>query len=219
MVRALVLLLLLLNAAYFAWTRNLLRPYGFAPVQQAETFRLAQQIRPESVRILSVEEARRAEATAQNTNRPVDCLQAGPFNDTQTEVLRQAAESVLPPGSWLFDATIEPARWIVYMGKYPDPQTLAKKRSELASLNLRFEPLTNRSLDYGLSLGGFDTEARAQVELANLGQRGVRTAAVVQERPESRGTVFRIPAVNEAVKARLDELKTALAGDTLRACK
>ena len=218
MVRALVLLLLLLNAAYFAWSRNLLRPYGFAPVQQAETFRLAQQIRPESVRILSVEEARQAAAATQNAPGPVDCLQAGPFNDTQTEVLRQVAESVLPPGSWLFDATIEPARWIVYMGKYPDPQTLARKRSELASLNLRFEPLTNRSLDYGLSLGGFDTEARARIELANLGQRGVRTAVVVQERPESRGTVFRIPAVNETVKARLDELKATLAGNTLRPC-
>ena len=218
MVRALVLLLLLLNAAYFAWSRNLLRPYGFAPVQQTETFRLAQQIRPESVRILSVEEARQAAAATQTAPGPVDCLQAGPFNDAQTDVLRQAAESVLPPGSWLFDATIAPARWIVYMGKYPDPQTLARKRSELASLNLRFEPLTNRSLDYGLSLGGFDTEARAQVELANLGQRGVRTATVVQERPELRGTVFRIPAVNETVKARLDELKATLAGNTLRPC-
>ena len=219
MLRLLVLLLLLLNGMYFAWSQGLLRPYGFAPAQQTEPQRVARQIRPEAVRILSADVARRAELAAPTAGKPGECLQAGLFNDLQAVVLRQAAQTVLPPGSWLLEAVVEPARWIVYMGKYPDPQTLARKRSELASLNLRFEPLTNRSLDYGLSLGGFDTEARAQVELANLGQRGVRTAAVVQERPESRGTVFRIPAVNEAVKARLDELKTALAGDTLRACK
>ena len=53
MLRLLVLALLLANASYFAWTKNLLAPYGFAPVMQSEPQRLAQQIRPEAMRILT----------------------------------------------------------------------------------------------------------------------------------------------------------------------
>ncbi len=219
MLRLLAMVLVLLNCAFFAWSHNLLRPYGFAPSSQSEAYRLAQQIRPEAVRILSAAEARGAEAAAQTAAKSVECLQAGLLDEAQTNVLRQVAQSTLPAGSWLMEAAIEPARWIVYMGKYPDAQTLAKKRSELASLNLRFEPLTNASLDFGLSLGGFESEARARIALAAFSQRGVRTATVVLERPEVRGTVFKVPTVDEGLKARLDELKTALAGKPLRPCK
>ena len=219
MLRLLALLLVLLNAVYYAWSHNLLRAYGFAPVQQTEPFRLAQQIKPELVRILSADEARRVEVAAQTATKPVECLQAGLFDEAQTGVLRQTAQSGLPAGSWLLDMAVEPARWIVYMGKYPDAQTLAKKRAELAALNLRFEPLTNPSLDFGLSLGGFETEARANEALEALGKQGVHTAHVVQERPELRGTLFRIPVVDDALKAKLEVLKTALAGKPLRPCK
>lgn len=51
MLRLLVLLLVLANAAYFAWTKNLLAPYGFAPGTQSEPQRMGQQIRPEAMRI------------------------------------------------------------------------------------------------------------------------------------------------------------------------
>ena len=51
MLRLLVLMLMLANATYFAWTKNLLAPYGFAPVTQSEPQRMSQQIRPEAMRI------------------------------------------------------------------------------------------------------------------------------------------------------------------------
>ena len=219
MLRLLVLLLVLLNGIYYAWSNNLLRPYGFAPAQQSEPFRLTQQVRPELVRVLPPDEARRSEVAAQTTVKAADCLQAGLFDEAQTNTLRKSAQSVLPAGSWLLDQAAEPARWIVYMGKYPDAQTLAKKRAELAALNLRFEPVTNPALDFGLSLGGFETEARANDALVALGKQGVHTAHVVQERPELSGTLFRIPVVDDALKAKLDELKVALAGKPLLACR
>ena len=219
MLRMLVLILVLLNGTYFAWSHNLLRPYGFAPTQQSEPFRLTQQIRPELVRILSSDEASRIEVAAQTTVRPLECLQAGVFTDVQVAAVRQAAQGVLPAGSWLVDTAVEPARWIVYLGKYDDVQTLTKKRAELRALNVRLEPLTNPALELGLSLGGFDSEAGADEALTALGKQGVRTARVVQERAELRGSVLRIPAVDDAIKARLDELKTVLGTRPLRACR
>ena len=219
MLRLLVLLLILLNAVYYAWSHDLLRAYGFAPVLQTESYRLAQQIRPELVHILPAGEARGVELATQTAARPADCLQAGVFDDAQAAALRRTAQLVLPAGSWLLDAAVEPARWIVYMGKYPDAQTLVRKRSELAALNLHFEPLANPALDFGLSLGGFETEARAEEALVAFTKQGVHAAHVVQERAELRGTLLRIPVADEALKARLDDLKIALAGKPLRACR
>ncbi len=51
MLRLLVLVLVLANAAYFAWTKNLLAPYGFSPASQSEPQRMTQQLRPEAMRI------------------------------------------------------------------------------------------------------------------------------------------------------------------------
>lgn len=49
MLRLLVLLLVLLNAGYYAWSQGMLRSYGWAPVEQSEPQRLTQQIRPEAI--------------------------------------------------------------------------------------------------------------------------------------------------------------------------
>lgn len=218
MLRLLVLLLVLLNAAYYAWSHRMLQGYGFAPVQQREPGRMAQQIKPELLTILSTDQARQIDAAVQRAAAPAQCLQAGPFDDNQAAVVRQTAQAVLPAGSWQLDAAVEPARWIVYVGKFADAQSMAKKRAELAALNLRVEALNNPALAYGLSLGGFDSEARAEAELASLVRRGVRTAQVVQERAEVRASVLRIPVLDDALRARLDELGPALAGASLRPC-
>ena len=49
MSRLLVLLLVLLNGVYYAWSHQMLRAYGFAPTQQTEPQRVAQQLRPELI--------------------------------------------------------------------------------------------------------------------------------------------------------------------------
>lgn len=219
MLRLIVLLLVLLNGIYFAWSQGLLRAYGFAPLQQSEPQRLSQQIRPEAMRILSADELRRVEVGPQTATKAPECLQAGLFDEQQMLALRRALEGALPPGAWSMEAGVEPARWIVYMGRYPNAEALTRKRTELANLNLRFEPLGNPELEPGLSLGGFTTQAAANEELAALGRRGVRTARVVQERMEARGSVLKILAADDALKAKLEELKPALAGKLLRLCK
>ena len=46
MLRFFVLVLLLANAGYYAWSQGLLLEWGLAPASQSEPQRLAQQIRP-----------------------------------------------------------------------------------------------------------------------------------------------------------------------------
>lgn len=218
MLRFFVLALVLINAVYFAWSQGLLQALGFAPAQQTEPHRLGQQIRPEALRLLSAQELRQSEAAPRVAGKPSVCLQAGLLDENQGAVLRATLESTLPPGSWTLEAVVEPARWIVYMGPYAGAEALAKKRAELAVLKLRIEPLNNPALAWGLSLGGFETQAAATAALNAMSQRGARTARVVQERAELRGLMLRVPAADSNLRSRLDELQPALAGKAWSPC-
>lgn len=218
MLRFLVLVLLLANGLYFAWTEGWLRELGLAPEVQTEPQRLAQQVRPEALRILSPDEARRVEAAAAVKPPPPECLEAGLFDAKQSTALRRTLEEQLPVGSWSLQATVLPARWIVYMGKYPNADAVAKKKAELKGRNVAFEALRNPALEPGISLGGHDTQAAANQALKELTQKGVRTARVAQERPEQRGDLLRLPAVDEKLRPALDGVKGALGGKTLRTC-
>jgi hypothetical protein len=111
-----------------------------------------------------------------------------------------------------------PARWIIYMGKFANAEGLAKKRGELQAMNLTPHGLNNPALEIGLSLGSFESQAAATLELNRLAARGIRTARVVQERAEGRANQLKLPAVSENLKARLQEVKPAMAGRSWAAC-
>lgn len=218
MLRLLVLGLILANSVYFAWTSGLLRAYDFAPAQQSEPQRVTQQIQPEAMRILSAEEFKVVLAQMKADAAPKECLQAGPFNEAQLAILRVALENALPADAWQLNTVQEPARWIIYMGKYPNVKALEKKRAELLAMKFSAVPISNQELEPGLSLGGFDSLAGANVELKRLSQLGLRTARVVQEHEARQTTMLQLPAVNEMVRVRLADLESALAGKALEVC-
>ncbi len=213
MVRLLFISLLLANLGFYVWSQGLLAPYGLAPVPPNEPQRLAQQIKPERVRLLAPDEVRRIEAAATSPS----CLQAGLFDEAEAQALRTALAE-WPAASWRLDEGVEPARWMVYMGKYSDPEVLARKKAELGRRNVKFDPLPPAEFQPGLSLGRFSTEADAVLALKQLEGRGVVSARVVQERAAQRGQVLRFGVVDEALRARFDSLKTPLAGRALRPC-
>ncbi len=218
MLRFFVLLLLLLNGLYYAWAHEWLRGYGFGPTQTAEPQRLSQQIRPEAIRILSAKESADETVTAQTHAKSTECLQAGLFDERQATALRLALKASLPEGAWALTLETNPARWIVYMGKYPNMEALVKKRKELMALRLNIEPLGNSSLEPGISLGGFETQAAADAALASLSQRGVKTAHVVLEHELVTGSRLKLPAVDDALRARLSTLKPELINKPLQTC-
>ncbi len=229
MLRLLVLLLALANVAYFAWSQGALAPLGMAPSVQTEPQRMATQIRPEAIRLLTPDEAQQLEnsstaarpgngASAAADAAASECLQAGLFNEQQTTALRASLEKALPNGSWQFESSAEPARWIVYMGKYANEDALAKKRSELRQLGVPFRSVNNEALAPGLALASFAQQADADKELARIATKGVRTARVVQERAEARGQILKLAAVDAALRAQLDALKPQLEGKALRPC-
>jgi hypothetical protein len=217
--RLIVLVLLLANGAYFAWSQGLMRAYGFAPVQQSEPHRLENQINPSALRLLSDQEARAMDVQLQAAKLPKTCLQAGPFDDTQATAMRSALEANFPEGSWQLEAHTSPERWIVYMGKFSTPEALAKKRQELLSIRLPTQPLQNPSLELGLSLGHFDSEAGANGALLEFSKRGLRTGRVVLELPHIQSHQLKLSGLTEALKPKLGDIKSELAGNPLLPCE
>jgi len=216
MLRLFVLILALANAACFAWSQGLLASWGIAPAQQSEPQRLEQQIKPQALRVLPTDEARRVELAA--ALKTAECLQAGPVEDGQLPALKQVLDA-WPGSTWTLEPAVEPPRWIVYMGKYAAADNVNRKKAELRQMGISFEPLSNATLEPGLSLGGFASQQEATAQMEVLTRRGVHTAKVVQERPEVRGQLLKLPAVDDLVRARLDDLKPALAGKPLRPCR
>lgn len=232
MLRLAAIVLLLANAGYYAWTQGLLRTWGLAPQEQAEPQRMAQQIRPETLRILRVREAAPATpavaaASAPSAapaeapsapSTPTVCLQAGVLDQRQADTVRAAA-AALPQGSWRLESTPLPGRWMVYMGRFADDETLDKKRTELRARKVPYDRPNNPTLEPGLSLGRYSTEEAAQRALTTLGNQGVRTAKVVQERPETPAFTLRLPALDSATRAQAEaQLRPALGEKPLRAC-
>ena len=239
MLRFFVLVLLLANASYYAWSQGLLLEWGLAPAPQAEPQRLAQQIRPEVLRVVgskmqptaavpSVPNGAAQQPASAPASLPVDapvapaaqadeCLQAGVFDEEQAATLRRAVAG-LPPGSWTLERTTIAGRWMVYMGRFADADALAKKRAELREMNIPYDRPASASLEPGLSLGRFSTEEAAQRGLTNLTAKGVRTARVVQERTDAPGYMLRLPAADSALRAKVEALRAPMAGKALRPC-
>ena len=237
MLRLAVIALLLANAGYYAYTQGWLRSAGLVTPEQAEPQRLQQQIRPETLKVLRAQGATNnptpppapaaapaadttASAPAPTAAAPADageCLQAGVFDDKQATALRTAAAS-LPPGSWSLEPTPITGRWMIYMGRFDDQDTLDKKRAELRARKVDFDR-AGGTLEPGLSLGRFSTEEAAQRGLTALNAQGVRTARVIQERQAATGFILKLPAVTDAQRQRwLATLRPAMAGKTLGSC-
>ena len=237
MLRLAVIALLLANAGYYAYTQGWLRSAGLVTPEQAEPQRLQQQIRPETLKVLRAQGATNnptpppapAAAPAADTaaSAPVptaaapadagECLQAGIFDEKQATALRTAAAS-LPQGSWTLEPTPITGRWMIYMGRFDDQDTLDKKRAELRARKVDFDR-AGGTLELGLSLGRFSTEEAAQRGLTALNAQGVRTARVIQERQAATGFILKLPAVTDAQRQRwLATLRPAMAGKTLGSC-
>ena len=218
MLRFFVLLLLLANGGYFAWSQGHLASIGFAPTTQTEPLRLQAQIKPEAMRLLNPTDAKRVEMlAAAPPPKPTECLQSPLIDAAKLSAVQTAANS-LPAGSWSLEAVKEAPRWIVYMGKYANAEALTKKKTELRELNLPFETLKNASLEPGISLGVFSSQSAANDALANFSKRGIRTAKVVQETPERSGQMLKLPAVDDALRSQLDGIKSSLGGAALAVC-
>lgn len=247
MLRLFVLLLLLGNAVLLAWTQGWLDDVtGVRASGDREPERLARQVRPESIRILAPGAVKGPTPGATATPLPVaapnapapaagpaaaaapsvvaealptTCVEAGPFSAAQIGAALATLQSHLPSGSWTHLKTDRSALWMVYMGKFNDPESLSKRQDELRRLKVEYELLRAPSeLAPGLSLGRFEVRGNANSLLEQLGKRGVRNARVIEAVPAASSHLLRIERPSAPMLAQVSALPTDALGKGFGPC-
>lgn len=203
MLRVLVLLLLLANALFFAWTQGALdHVLGVRSIGDREPERQAQQVRPSDLVVVS---AASAVAAQQAT---VQCLEVGPFSPEQISAVEQAASSAQSGLTWVRRSVELPAVWALVMGPYPNREAIDKKIEELKRTRVNFEELkAPANFKLSLSLGRYDSQQAANTELAALSTRGIKTARVAQLSTAASQIYLRTETSDAAALANLRSLK------------
>jgi hypothetical protein len=219
MLRSLVLILLLVNATFFAWSQGWLnRVVGVQPESQHEPQRLALQIQPDKLVLVrpapttapaSAASSARLQAEAPTAKPTTLCIEAGPFTATEYPQVETTLKPLLPANSWRSDTVAVQGLWMVYMGPYGDADTLARKQTELKRIKgLSFEEVrTPAPLAAGLSLGRFTSLNDATTALNNFKLRGIRTARVVNLRAPMELQLVRVAQASEAMQGALAGVK------------
>lgn len=235
MLRTLVVLLVLANAAYFAWTQSYLAPLGMAPEDPTEPRRLQEQVNPTLVRLLNAASPPSAPAsapvapatpsappsmpvatTSEPAPLPTACWRASGLTETRARQLSTALGEVADlQGLWKMDELQTGGRWVVYMGKLSS-EMMQRKKNELRAMKVDFREVRVPHLSPGLALGTYSSEAAAHQGLQDVMRKGVRTARVAQEREESTSHTLTLPAVTPP---QHEQIQALLGDTTLSACE
>lgn len=208
MLRALAALLIGANLLFFAWARGWLDPAVPPPQHgQREPARLAAQVQPETIRIVTPQAASAAAAS-------VACVEAGPFDDADATSAEQALIAAGLPGDlWKRRDQAQPPVWLVYIGRFPDGASLRSRAEALQKLRVPYETLdAPAELAPGLVLSRHDSREDAERALTAVSAKGVKTARAVALPPPPPQHWLRVARADATLQGRLGE--TALPGGT-----
>lgn len=216
MLRRLVLVLLLANLGFFAWTRGWLAPWLPPPADGREPQRLAQQLHPQRIAVLSAGAASAALAAAAvaaasappEAEPPVLCLEAGPFNESTAQAaLALLAEHGVAKDAVQRELVARNVTWGVVIAPLADREVLRTRAAELTRLQVRFDEITTpTTLVPGLRLGNFSDRYGAETALARLVAKGVREARVAPLPLGASQQWLRVPRADAELQTRLESL-------------
>lgn len=197
--RFLLALILVVNVAFFAWTRGWLGPSSLG---DREPDRMRFSYQPDAVKFTPVNSAVAAKDGAA-------CLESGPYDADEVSKAEVALSTVASAGLWANLRQERPGVWVVYLGPFPDKESLARKESEVKRAKVPFEAIRERGdLDFGFILGRFGLLEEADDALAKLsGQAVLRNAHVVNLVQPAAFHVLRVQAASPALAQRLALIK------------
>lgn len=212
--KALLILLLVANAAFFAFGR-----YG-SEFATGDANLVSQQLNPEAIRLLTAEQVASIGTSKRNGSKPVACLEWGAFAGGEISRAESALEA-LALGTALAQRRVEEkAGYWVFMPPQGSRQVANQKIAELKSIGVEdyFVIQDDPKFRFAISLGVFKTEEAAKSRLEELRARGVRTAQVGARELSTQKTYFQFRNVPEALAAKLNDIRQAFAGTELKEC-
>jgi SPOR domain len=215
--RTLFFLLVLANAAFFAWSTY------YAPMQAAsDPLPLKRQIDPERLKIISPKDLPSAPVTSAPPVQKAAamCVEWGSFTANEAPRAEKALE-VLGPGAQIAQRrSDEPGSWWVITPPQGSRQAAYKKAAELKALGVEEYYIVAEEGDYqwALSLGVFRSEEAAKARLGALQAVGVRSARVTPRETPAYKIWLQVKGVDAPLEARLKDIARQIEGTELRKC-
>ncbi len=219
MLRFVVLLLVLANLGFYAWTQGWMDPLvGVSPHGEREPERFARQVRPEAVRILPPQ-GNAPTAAAAPLEAGLACLEAGPFTTAQLPLAEAAMANAVPAVAFSIVGSERPGVWLVYLGPLPNREALAARAAALERIRIPYEEVAGTGeLEPGIAIGRFEDRVAAESALAQFALRGVADARVVELRSPATLHRLRVPRADAATAAKLTALRLDALGRGFGAC-
>lgn len=220
------LLLLAANLAVFAWQRG---AFGSLPDSGRETERVARQIEPERIRVLTPEQARELrdkaramppQADAGTTLAGAACVEFGDFTETQVARVRARLDA-LALGDRLESRTVDAPGWfMVYVPPFKTRAEADRAAAQLREQGVKdFLVIGDSSpMRFGIALGSFRDQDLANRHLADLQKRGVKSARVADKPSSEPATRFVVRGADASLAASLQTLQKEFGATRLAAC-
>jgi hypothetical protein len=218
--RALFLLLLLANVAFYAWWRTV-----SPPEVVSDAAPLKRQIEPEKLKIIAAADLPPPAAPvkpAPVAAPPVaaKCMEWGSFTLSDAPRAEKALEPLTLGARLARRRTEENAGWWVFIPAQANRAAAQKKAAELKDLGVDeyFIVQDEGAYRWALSLGVFRTEEAAAARLAALRAQKVRSALVGPRETVVQKIWLQVKSVDAALEARLKEIALQIDGSELKAC-
>jgi sporulation related protein len=220
-VRAVFLLLVLANLAFFAWSRYGAPDAPSVPPQ-------SRQVEPEKLKVIAPKDlpapvAKKEKPPEKPAPSPpsLACLEWGSFTLADAPRAQQALEPLALGERLAQKRTEEVAGWWVFIAPQGSRQGALKKAAELKNLGVEefFIVQEDGEHRWALSLGVFRSEDAAQARLAALRTQGVRSARVGPRETVVPKIWLQVKSVDAPLQARLKEIARQVEGSELRDCR
>ena len=240
MLRLFVLVLLLANLGYYAWTTGHLSGLVSVSPTQREPERLERQVRPEILQVTGGSPAAPAPApqppaqplpstpalnpsatpaSAALAGSATTCLEIGPYTEAEYTGVQAVFTEALKGTDWTARREERGGVFLIYLGKYPNREALLRRQEELRGAGIRSEEIrSSPEFEPGLSLGRFTSRDSAESRALDLANRGVRAARVITITPAAVRVQVRIPAASAELQSRLEALAPRMQGRRATAC-
>jgi hypothetical protein len=224
------LLLVLVNVALFAWQHGVFGRYA-EPGREPE--RIARQIEPERIRVLSEkdvqalrERASQAKAAAvaatpaaPDLGQPQACVDFGDFPGGDVARV-EAALLGLGLGSRQTARPVEgPGFYMVYVPPYKTRAEAERAATDLIRRGLKdVVVLTEGSQRFGISLGLFRDPELAKAHLASVDKLGVKTVRMTDKPTTTTATRYQLRELDAATARQLAEIRKEFPAQSIRTC-
>ncbi|MGZ8273443.1 MAG: SPOR domain-containing protein [Burkholderiaceae bacterium] len=217
------LLLVLVNVMLFAWQQGAFGRYGDGG---REPERVARQVEPERIRVLTEKEVQTLRDRAKQSSGVPDlnvaqvCVEFGDFSAGEATRAEKALAVLAPPVRWSAGPIEAPGWYMVYLPPFKTLGDAERRADELRKLGIKDMLVMNESsaMKFAISLGSFRDPNAAKAHLAALEKTGIKGVRIADRPSTVTLTRFQLRDLDAAAAQQLATLRGEFPLQAVRTC-